>query len=73
MLLHQSSVHLRDFIFYFSCSVSFLVFGTLIAAMIIFQKAKPHFGIEIIWATIPFVMLIVMMIPVANMFIYQQQ
>lgn len=65
-------VHLRDFVFYFACSISFLVFATLIAAMIIFQKTKIHFGVEIIWAVIPFVMLLVMMIPVANMFIYQQ-
>jgi hypothetical protein len=77
MLLHQlifldaSSVHLRDFIFYFVCSISFLVFTTLIASMIIFQKPKIHFGVEVIWAVIPFVMLLVMMIPVVNIFIYQ--
>lgn len=65
--------YLHKSIFYLSGCAEISVFILLIAALIAFQKSKPNFGIEIVWAVVPFVMLFVMMIPVANMFIYQQQ
>ena len=71
--LHHANVHLRDSVFYLSCVIALIVFIVLIGALISFQKSKSNFGVEIVWAVIPFVMLFVMMIPVINMFVYQQQ
>lgn len=65
--LHKSSVHLRDCILYLSSATALIVFIALIIALFIFQKSKSNFGIEVVWAVVPFVMLFVMMVPVVNM------
>ena len=78
MLLHQLlhhndlGVHFRDIAFYVVCSIIFIVFAALIASMFVFQKSKAQLGVDIIWSVIPLVMLLVMMTPIVNMFIYQQ-
>lgn len=71
--LHHANAHLRESVFYVSSITIILVFILLIVAMIRFQKRKVNFGLEIVWAVIPFVMLFVMMTPIVNMFIYQSQ
>lgn len=69
--LHHANGHLRDYVFYLSSVTACIVFILVIGALIAFQKPKSIFGAEIVWVMIPFLMLFVMMIPVANIFLYQ--
>lgn len=70
--LHHVNVHLRDYVFYFSCATSLIVFIFLIILFLTFKKQKLNLGVDVVWAVIPFIMLFVIMIPVVNMFLYQQ-
>lgn len=57
--------------FYICCVIGAIVFGVLIYALIKFRKSKgaqaahfhEHLGIEIIWTTIPFLILVALAIP----------
>lgn len=71
--LHHVNVHLRDSIFCLSIATTVIVFILLTVALLTFQKPKSQLGTEVVWAVIPFVMLFVMMIPIVNLIIYQQQ
>ncbi len=57
--------------FYICCVIGFLVFGVLIYSLIKFRKSKgavsahfhEHIGIEILWTTIPFLILVALAVP----------
>ncbi|MDX1901019.1 MAG: cytochrome c oxidase subunit II [Gammaproteobacteria bacterium] len=57
--------------FYVCCGIGVLVFGVLIYSLIKFRKSKgaqavhfhEHLGIEILWTTIPFLILVALAIP----------
>lgn len=57
--------------FYVCCAIGVLVFGVLIYSLIKFRKSKgaksahfhEHLGIEILWTTIPFLILVALAIP----------
>jgi cytochrome c oxidase subunit 2 len=57
--------------FWICCVIGFLVFGVLIYSLVKFRKSKgakaahfhEHLGIEIIWTTIPFLILVALAIP----------
>ena len=58
-------------IFYICCAIGIAVFGILIYSIIRFRRSKgakaqdvhEHLGIEILWAVIPFILLVVMVVP----------
>ena len=57
--------------FYICCVIGILVFGILIYSLIKFRKSKgavsahfhEHLGIEILWTTIPFLILVALAVP----------
>lgn len=57
--------------FYVCCGIGFVVFGVLIYSLIKFRKSKgakaahfhEHIGLEILWTTIPFLILVALAIP----------
>lgn len=51
--------------------ISVSVFLILIIAIVRSEGKKEKPTTEIVWAMIPFVLFFIMMIPVANLFIYQ--
>ncbi len=64
-------------IFWVCCGIGFVVFGVLIYSLIHFRKSKgavaadfhEHMGVEITWAVIPFIILVVMAIPATRVLI----
>jgi len=77
--LHTASVHLRTSIFYLASAAILVSVVLLLAASFTFQKTmsvmssrvKTHQKDHWIWAVIPFVMLLVMLIPVINISIWK--
>lgn len=77
MLFHQVNAHLRTDVFYLSIVTLFFVFILLLAALLTFKKPvnvdadggnkNIKWGVELVWALIPFVMLFVMLIPIVRM------
>ena len=63
--------HLHMAAFYICCVIGALVFGVLIYSLIKFRKSKgakaahfhQHLGIEILWTTIPFLILVALAVP----------
>ncbi len=51
-------------LFYIVCTISFLIFAGLIIAMVRSSHNKTSF-MDIIWTTLPFVMLALMLVPAA--------
>src|SRR5579872_169613 len=57
--------------FYICCGIGFIVFGVLVYSLIKFRKSKgavsahfhEHLGIEILWTTIPFLILVALAVP----------
>lgn len=57
--------------FYVCCAIGVVVFGVLIYSLIVFRKSKgavsahfhEHLGVEIIWTTIPFLILVALAVP----------
>ncbi len=57
--------------FYVCCGIGVLVFGVLLYSLIVFRKSKgavsahfhQHLGIEILWTTIPFIILVALAVP----------
>jgi cytochrome c oxidase subunit 2 len=57
--------------FYVCCGIGVIVFGVLIYSLIVFRKSKgavsahfhEHLGIEILWTTIPFLILVALAVP----------
>ena len=76
--LHEISVHLRTSIFYLSGVTLIVVFILSATTLLTFHRLpganltnrKINVAAEILWAIIPFMMLIVMLIPIVNMLIY---
>ena len=74
-MINTVAEHFRADVFYLSIITIFFAFILLLVALMTFKKPAgiEHAdksikrGIEIAWALIPFVMMIVMLIPIINM------
>lgn len=72
--LHTASVHLRTSVFYLASAAIVVSVILLLVASLTFQKSadvavkhsKIHQKDHWLWAVVPFVMLLVMLIPVVN-------
>lgn len=79
LFFREISFYLRESVFCLSCLTALIIFILLTVAYLTFQKPvfagepKPRSEqhVEIIWAIIPLVILLVMLIPIANVFIHK--
>ena len=73
MMLNTIAAHFRTDVFYLSLITIFFVFILLLTALLTFKKpagvetVSIKRGVEIVWALIPFVMMVVMLVPIVNM------
>ncbi len=78
--LSEEIYHLHMTIFYICCGIGVVVFGVLIYSLIYHRKSRgaqasafhENLGVEILWAVIPFIILVIMAIPATKVLMHMR-